>query len=37
VKLASGANALETAEAVRATMEKLKPFFPPGLQVDLSL
>ena len=32
VKLASGANALETADAVHATMDKLKPLFPPGLQ-----
>src|SRR5580692_4519835 len=31
VKLATGANALETANAVRATMDKLAPFFPPGL------
>jgi multidrug efflux pump len=34
VKLASGANALETAEAVRATMEKLRPLFPPGVRLD---
>ena len=34
VKLASGANALETARAVHATMDKLKPLFPPGLQLD---
>jgi hydrophobe/amphiphile efflux-1 (HAE1) family protein len=33
VKLASGANALDAADAVRATMEKLKPTFPAGLQV----
>ncbi|CAN5418535.1 efflux RND transporter permease subunit [soil metagenome] len=33
IKLASGANALDTADAVRATVEKLKPLFPPGLQV----
>src|ERR1700730_6179233 len=33
VKLATGANALETANAVRATMEKLTPFFPTGLQL----
>jgi hydrophobe/amphiphile efflux-1 (HAE1) family protein len=33
VKLATGANALETANAVRATMDKLAPFFPPGLQL----
>src|ERR1700678_3530365 len=31
VKLAPGANALDTAKAVRATMDKLAPFFPPGL------
>jgi multidrug efflux pump len=34
VKLASGANALETAEAVHATIDKLKPLFPHGLRVD---
>ena len=33
VKLATGANALETANAVRATMDRLAPFFPPGLQL----
>jgi multidrug efflux pump len=33
VKLASGANALNTAEAVRATMERLRPTFPHGLEV----
>jgi hydrophobe/amphiphile efflux-1 (HAE1) family protein len=33
VKLATGANALETANAIRATMEKLAPFFPPGLKL----
>ena len=33
VKLATGANALETARAIRATMDKLAPFFPPGLQL----
>src|ERR1700732_2184492 len=31
VKLAPGANALDTANAVRATMDKLAPFFPHGL------
>src|ERR1700736_6358844 len=30
VKLATGANALKTAEAVKATIEKLKPTFPHG-------
>jgi multidrug efflux pump len=34
VKLASGANALATAEAVHATIDKLKPLFPHGLRVD---
>jgi len=33
IKLATGANALETAQAVRDTVEKLKPFFPAGLEV----
>src|SRR6516225_6389143 len=31
VKLATGANALETAKAIHATMNRLAPFFPPGL------
>jgi multidrug efflux pump len=35
VKLASGANALETAENVHATMDKLKPLFPPGLKASI--
>jgi multidrug efflux pump len=33
VKVATGANALDTAKAVRATMDNLAPFFPPGLQL----
>jgi multidrug efflux pump len=33
VKLASGANALDTVNAVRATMERLRPNFPPGVDV----
>ncbi|WP_427978018.1 efflux RND transporter permease subunit [Agarivorans sp.] len=33
IKLATGANALETAELVRARIEELKPFFPQGLDV----
>jgi hydrophobe/amphiphile efflux-1 (HAE1) family protein len=33
VKLATGANALDAAAAIRATMDKLRPSFPPGLQV----
>jgi multidrug efflux pump len=32
VKLATGANALDTAEAVKATIEKLRPIFPAGLE-----
>ncbi len=33
VTLASGANALATADAVRAEIERLKPTFPPGVEV----
>lgn len=33
VKLASGANALDTVKAVRATIESLRPNFPPGVDV----
>jgi len=33
IKLATGANALDTANAVRETIESLKPTFPAGLQV----
>ncbi len=33
IKLATGANALETADAVRATIARLEPFFPHGLKV----
>ncbi len=33
VSLATGANALETAEAVKARVTELQPFFPPGLEV----
>ena len=32
VKLASGANALDTADAVKATIESLRPIFPAGLE-----
>jgi hydrophobe/amphiphile efflux-1 (HAE1) family protein len=32
VKMAVGANALATANAVRTTIDKLRPGFPPGLQ-----
>ncbi|UFH50010.1 efflux RND transporter permease subunit [Pseudomonas sp. KNUC1026] len=31
IKLATGANALDTAKAIRATIERLKPFFPEGV------
>ncbi|MGV8842780.1 MAG: efflux RND transporter permease subunit [Pseudomonas sp.] len=33
VKLATGANALDTAKALRSTIAELEPFFPPGMQV----
>jgi multidrug efflux pump len=33
IQLAPGANALNTAAAVRARIETLKAYFPPGLQV----
>ncbi len=33
VKLAAGSNALETATAVRKTVAKLHPLFPPGVDV----
>jgi multidrug efflux pump len=33
IRLASGANALETADNVRATIERLRPSFPPGIEV----
>ena len=32
IKLAAGANALDTAEAVRARIAEFQPFFPPGLE-----
>jgi multidrug efflux pump len=32
VKLASGANALDTVRNVRATIERLRPSFPPGVE-----
>jgi multidrug efflux pump len=32
IKLAPGANALDTATAIRQTLAQLQPFFPPGLQ-----
>ena len=33
IKLATGANALDTAKAIRATIDQLKPFFPAGMEV----
>ena len=33
IKLATGANALNTAASVKATLAKLEPFFPAGLEV----
>lgn len=33
IKLATGANALDTARAVRATLAELEPFFPPGMKI----
>jgi multidrug efflux pump len=32
VKLAPGSNALDTAAAIRTTIDRLKPQFPPGLE-----
>ncbi|MBB1371209.1 MULTISPECIES: efflux RND transporter permease subunit [Pseudoalteromonas] len=32
IKLASGANALDTANGVKKALEELKPFFPQGLE-----
>ncbi len=33
IRLATGANALTTVDAVRATLERIKSTFPPGLKV----
>src|SRR5216683_77969 len=33
IKLSAGANALDTANAVRTTLARLQPYFPHGLQV----
>ncbi|MDR0701019.1 MAG: efflux RND transporter permease subunit, partial [Azoarcus sp.] len=33
IKLAAGANALATADAVKAKVEELKPYFPEGVEV----
>jgi multidrug efflux pump len=32
IKLAAGANALDTAQAVRAKIEEMKPYFPAGVE-----
>ncbi len=32
IKLAAGANALDTGKAIRATVASLEPFFPPGMK-----
>ncbi len=32
IKLAADANALDTAEAVKAKIEQMKPYFPPGVE-----
>ncbi len=33
IRLAAGANALDTAKAVRAKLEEMKPYFPAGVEV----
>lgn len=33
IKLATGANALDTAKAIRGTLDRLQPFFPQGMKV----
>ncbi|MCF0020655.1 efflux RND transporter permease subunit, partial [Stutzerimonas stutzeri] len=33
IRLATGANALDTAQAVRQTLAELQPYFPPGVEV----
>ncbi len=37
IKLSPTANALDTAAAVRAEVDRLKEFFPPGVKVDFPL
>ncbi|WP_339845647.1 efflux RND transporter permease subunit [uncultured Halopseudomonas sp.] len=34
IKLATGANALDTAKGVKQTISDLEPFFPPGLKIE---
>ena len=33
IRLAIGANALDTVNAIHATLDRLEPFFPPGVQM----
>ncbi|VVN79183.1 Toluene efflux pump membrane transporter TtgB [Pseudomonas fluorescens] len=33
IRLATGANALDTSKAIRDTIAQLEPFFPPGMKV----
>ncbi len=33
IRPATGANALETVDAIRAKVEELRPFFPPGIRI----
>ncbi|MGE0069150.1 MAG: efflux RND transporter permease subunit [Thiomonas sp.] len=33
IKLAAGSNALETATAVRAKLDQMKPYFPDGIEI----
>ncbi|EIJ8550497.1 efflux RND transporter permease AcrB [Salmonella enterica] len=33
IKLATGANALDTATAIRAELKKMEPFFPSGMKI----
>lgn len=33
IKLATGANATDTATAIRAELKKMEPFFPSGLKI----
>ena len=35
IRLAAGQNALETVQAIKATLERLKPFFPRGCRSSI--
>ena len=37
IRLAAGQNALDTMEGIRATLDRLSPFFPPGFEVTYPL